>query len=181
MKTLTLLWTFLLALQSNRSAEFSILHSPALIPKFPQSPSSSYLFSHFDFSSCGNEGVLLLYMSQSPSSSYLFSHIETPEGRAKRAEIKVAIALKLLPVFTLKFDMLRIATIAEFSSRNRPQALTCFHTISSCSGSASENSYRRIVAIALKLLPVFTQFLFLMQETCAFLNSKILTSLSNPF
>jgi len=42
----TLRWTFLLALQSNRSAEFSILHSPALIPKFPQSPSGSYLFSH---------------------------------------------------------------------------------------------------------------------------------------
>ena len=45
----TLQWTFLLAMQSNRSAEFFILDSPALIPKFPQSPSSSYLFSHFEY------------------------------------------------------------------------------------------------------------------------------------
>ena len=80
-------------MQSNRSAEFFILHSPALIPKFPQSPSSSYLFSHNDL-------------------SYHFFSV----------------------------------------------VLSAF------------------VAIALRLLPVFTQLLFLMQKSCAFLNPKILTS-----
>ena len=65
-----------------------------------QSPSSSYLFSHFDFSSCGNEGVLLLYMSQSPSSSYLFSHLGLFLFCSVSQAGDVAIALKLLPVFT---------------------------------------------------------------------------------
>ena len=90
--------------------------------------------------------------------------------------------------------------------RNRPQALTCFHTdpqkviekygfpylFQSPSSSYLfshviigerniEEKLWKIVAIALRLLPVFTQLLFLMQKTCAFLNPKILTSLSNPF
>jgi len=64
--------------------------------------------------------------------------------------LRVAIALKLLPVFTLSPE---IGVGVEVNP----------------------------VAIALKLLPVFTQLLFLMQNTCAFLNPKILTSLSNPF
>jgi len=76
MKTLTLLWTFLLALQSNQSAKFSILHSPALIPKFPQSPSGSYLFSHKEIKE------IQTWIFKNPFS--------------------VAIALKLLPVFTRK-------------------------------------------------------------------------------
>ena len=123
----TLRWTFLLALQSNRSAEFPILHSPALIPQFPQSPSSSYLFSHLEcddhsLSRWNPERVAIALKllpvfthwllriaedwlgrkwSQSPSSSYLFSHF------AKSA-----------------FSPNNRGTI----SRNRPQALTCFHT-----------------------------------------------------
>jgi len=121
----TLRWTFLLALQSNRSAEFFILHSPALIPKFPQSPSSSYLFSHAPkTTSSVNIDSHAKYMSQSPSGSYLFSHWSS------KSDWEVWISLS--------------------------------------------------VSIALKLLPVFTQLLFLMQKTCAFLNPKILTSLFNP-
>ena len=124
----TLRWTLLLALQSNRSAEFFILHSPALIPKFPQSPSGSYLFSHD-------------YYLRNYQKSY-------------QCYIIVAIALKLLPVFTQKIALWE--TLEDLKEIQK-------------------------VAIALKLLPVFTQFLFLMQKTCAFLNPKILTSLSNPF
>ena len=118
----TLQWAFLLAMQSNRSAEFFILDSPALIPKFPQSPSGSYLFSH------------LRYMV---SWNYDW-------------EREVSIALKLLPVFTL-----RVGIVVLYDESKK-------------------------VSIALRLLPVFTQLLLLMQKTCAFLNPKILTSLSNP-
>jgi len=59
----------------SRSAEFFILHSPALIPQFPQSPSSSYLFSH------------RLNVKELPIRLGYLGY--------------VAIALKLLPVFTL--------------------------------------------------------------------------------
>ena len=106
MKTLTLLWTFLLAMQSNRSAEFPILHSPALIPKFPQSPSGSYLFSH-----CPKQDLRLV-------------------PRDLDFNPDVAIALRLLPVFTRSKNVER-------------------KTIHAVSGNK--------VAIALKLLPVFTR------------------------
>jgi len=162
MKTLTLLWTFLLALQSNRSAEFSILHSPALIPKFPQSPSSSYLFSHLSFV------------------HYPVVHAIGYRGKIVNVE-KVSIALKLLPVFTLFFfrkfnGLLSLVLKVAIALRLLPVFTRCkiFWLLGS-------SAIRGIVAIALRLLPVFTQLLFLMQKTCAFLNPKILTSLSNPF
>ena len=88
---------------------------------------------------------------QSPSSSYLFSH-----------SVLKRLGLRLK---------------SPTSCRNRPQALTCFHTLKEFDWGEFEG---REVAIALKLLPVFTQLLFLMQKTCAFLNPKILTSLFNP-
>ena len=102
MKTLTLLWTFLLALQSNRSAEFSILHSPALIPKFPQSPSSSYLFSHGE------------------------AREEVPINNGPQT---VSIALKLLPVFTQSISIEVSYLLDYLQCFNRPQALICFHTL----------------------------------------------------
>ena len=100
MKTLTLRWTFLLALQSNRSAEFSILHSPALIPKFPQSPQAL---------TCFHTLVRIVDVGYSYE------------------PICVAIALKLLPVFTQSSVESLVMQLIIFC-RNRPQALTCFHT-----------------------------------------------------
>ena len=108
MKTLTLLWTFLLALQSNRSAEFSILHSPALIPKFPQSPQAL---------TCFHTLVRIVDVGYSYE------------------PICVAIALKLLPVFTQK------------------QCQNVYST-----------DYYFFVAIALRLLPVFTH-IYLLRES----------------
>ena len=126
----TLLWTFLLALQSNRGAEFSILHSPALIPKFPQSPSSSYLFSH---GKSGYEvfiGNRKIYEFQSPSGSYLFSHGEAREEvPINNGPQTVSIALKLLPVFTQSISIEVSYLLDYLQCFNRPQALICFHTL----------------------------------------------------
>ena len=95
----TLRWTFLLAMQSNRSAEFSILHSPALIPKFPQSLSGSYLFSHKKIK---NEVGIMLYSI-------------------------VAIALKLLPVFTQTNDLWHQGKIPErFWKSQSPSSSSLF-------------------------------------------------------
>ena len=123
----------------------------------------------------------------------------------------VAIALRLLPVFTRLLGRWKIKELKKYCyfSRNRPQALTCFHTgrklrkwhwmwnarreTSQSPSSSYLFSHKDLfwkdfgfvavnkkAAIALRLLPVFTQLLFLMQKSCAFLNPKILTSLSNP-
>ena len=94
---------------------------------------------------------ILLFQSQSPSSSYLFSHWKEVAEMTLDVKCKagnVAIALKLLPVFTQRHSFTELWFLFGCGK----------------------------VAIALKLLPVFTQLLFLMQKTCAFLNPKILTS-----
>ena len=162
MKTLTLLWTFLLALQSDRSAEFSILHSPALIPKFPQSPSSSYLFSHLSFV------------------HYPVVHAIGYRGKIVNVE-KVSIALKLLPVFTRGKIEYKVGQIVKLTRVSIALKLLPVFTRVHFGRNPAEVFKKFEVSIALKLLPVFTQLLFLMQKTCAFLNPKILTSLSNPF
>jgi len=96
----TLLWTSLLAMQSNRSAEFSILHSPALIPKFPQSPSGSYLFSHLAL----RLGMII--------------GVQICRNRPQA----------LTCFHTQYLSKREVDRVLKFLSRNRPQALTCFHT-----------------------------------------------------
>ena len=165
-----------------------------LLPVFTQEKKGQYFCS---------EGCIT--PSQSPSSSYCFhtivfflSSLTLPHRwcylcRNRPQALTCFHTLRKKPEFHLGFffcrnrpqaltcfhtdNIKRIWTEPVVKGRNRPQALTCFHT---SSRSFWVNKLDK-VAIALKLLPVFTQFLFLMQETCAFLNSKILTSLSNPF
>ena len=92
----------------------------------------------------------------------------------------VAIALRLLPVFTQKRRSCGRNQKPNRKSQSPSSSYLFSHGFITVVGS-EKNRIPFKVAIALKLLPVFTQLLFLMQKTCAFLNPKILTSLSNPF
>ena len=125
MKTLTLLWTFLLAMQSNRSAEFLFCILQPSFPNFRNRPQALTCF-HTLVTKELIEQVTPYMVPQSPSSSYLFSHTG---GRFCSCLFSmIRNRPQALTCFHTLLKQLMPRNIL-FQFRNRPQALTCFHTV----------------------------------------------------